>query len=750
MATVTSPTRSMPRVVLRKLLRMRGKLTRWILVYGVGRWLMVVLAILALDMLLDRLFKMDFAQRLVMLFVIGAATIGYFVWRVVKPLLSRPTDDSLIYEVESKNPELKESLLSTVQLSRLEDLESIGTSAELAQVTIDRGLAQAKAIDFGKSLDLTRHFQNWMLLLAGMVLFGLIGVGVQQDGFLRTWYNRNILLLDDQWPQATYLKIVGAVEGKMDLARGSDHRQLVIVTEESTVTDVAVSLEIDNPGGRTIHQMKPTGKLEGREHVFMFHNVSSPFRFRASGGDDVTEWVNVELKEPPNIIELGLVALLPKYTGIDGLELSGIGPHSILVGSRLQLAIKTNKSLATANLKLGDEVFPMKMAGDDTQFNLTVPGGEGELRGGEYQFDLVDVAGLPNNRRSKFKITIKEDDVPKVRASLLGISGLVSARAILPTAFQAADSYGLTQLSFDTNWKSGVEEETPGQREQLIAELGLNQEGMPVRQVKDNAVLDLIPFKLTPGTSFRFSIAAKDNHPGQANVGHSQEFLLRVVSDEELRADLLRREIEQRKAFDDQAYQVQMALMTEVQAVAVMTPDPGMSKEEFDAQREAALIGLVRKQKGVGTAMDRVANRFEEFLVEVTNNRLHEAENQLAPDQRIETRFDERIIQPIRRLDAELVSMASRHLDNSRRAVRSPDELDQAVDQTVVVQLQILEEMKRILSAMADSESFQEVINDFLEVKKDSTEIKGGIKNRLKPKDDVFEDDDNGIFDKLP
>ncbi len=748
MATVSSPTRNVPKVVLRKLHRMRGKLTRWILVHGIGRWLMVVLAILALDMLLDRAFKMDFAQRVVMLFVMSFCVAAYFGWRVIKPLLSRPSDDALIYEVESKNPGLNESLISGVQLSRQKDLDQIGVSPELSQATIDMGLAKANAIDFGKSLDLSRYFQNWMLLLAGLALLGLIGVGVTQTEFLRTWYNRNILLLDDQWPQATYLEIAGAVDGKMVLPRGSDHRQLVTVDEKSTVTDVVVSLEIDNPGGRTIHQMKPTGKLAGREHVFMFHNVSSPFRFRAAGGDDVTEWVEVTLVEPPSIIELKMSALMPEYTGFTAIELNGAGPHAMLVGSRLRLDIKTNKSLTSAHVKLGEEVFPMANTGGDRQFGLTLPADGGQLRGGEYGFELVDTSGLNSLRRSKFKVTIKEDDVPKVRASLLGISGLVSARAILPTSYQAVDSYGLTQLSFDSNWKTGVDESTPGEREQVFAELGLGEDKIPIRQVKDYAELDLIPYNLTPGTSFRFSVAARDNHPGVANVGHSQEFLLRVVSDEELRADLLRREIEQRKAFDDQAYQVQMALMTEVQTIAVRTREAGTAQEDFDSQREAALINLVRKQKGVGTAMDRIANRFEEFLVEVTNNRLHEAENQLAPDQRIETRFDERIIQPIRRLDSELVSLASRHLDNSRRAVRAQNELDQAVNQVVNVQSQIIEEMKKILSAMADSESFQEVINDFLEVKKNQTDIKGGIKDRLKPKDDIFEKDDQGIFDQ--
>ena len=514
--------------------------------------------------------------------------------------------------------------------------------------------------------------------------------------------------------------------------------------EESQIKDVSVSLEIDNPGGRTIHTMKPTGKLSGREHMFMFHNVSSPFRLRASGGDDVTEWIDVELREPPNIIEMQLRALLPSYTGVESLELNGVGPHPVLVGSKLRLQIKTNKPLNEANLKLGDELFPMTQLEGDQQFGLTIPGDDGELRGGEYQFELVDTSGLPSSRSSKFKLTIKEDDDPKVRASLLGISGLVSARANLPAEYQAADEYGLAKLAFESNWKTGVDEETPGEREQVFLE-PKPVDGVPVRQVKDYAELDLIPYNLTPGTSFRFSIKATDNHPGQPNIGRSQEFLLRVVSDDELRADLLRREIEQRKAFDDQAYQVQMELMADLEAVAARAKESGMTQEEFDSQRESVLINLIRKQKGVGTAMDRIANRFEEFLVEVKNNRLDEAENEIAPDQRIEARFDERIIKPIRRLDSELVTLATRHLDNSRRAVRDANELNAAVDQAVLVHQQILVEMKKILAAMNNSESFQEIINGFLEVKKDTLEIGAGIEKNLKPKN-VFEDE-GGIFD---
>lgn len=748
MASVTTTSKNMPKLVMEKLLRMRSKLTRWILIHGLGRWLIAILAVLAFDVALDRFFKMDFAQRLVMLIAMAVAAVVYFGIRVLKPLFSRLSDDALIYEVENKNPELKESLLSSVQLSRDEDWKQWGTSAALAAATIQQGIEKSKLVDFSKALDLSRHLQNWLLLMAGLAMAAGVGVGISQTEFLKTWFNRNILLLEDQWPQATYLEIVGAVDGELILPRGGDHRQLVRVTEDSLESDVSVSLEISHQGGKTFHQMKPTGKLNGREHVFVFHNVSSPFRFRASGGDDVTSWVDVKLVEPPSVIQLDLNVLMPAYTGVTHRELQGVGPHSVLVGSRLDVGIRTNKALSAANLKLDQEVYPMQLGEDDTQFNLTIPGEGQALVGGEYEFELVDSSGMKSSRRSKFRVTIKEDDVPKIRASLLGISGLVSARANLPASYQAVDSYGLTQLAFDATWKTGDNDEKTGQRELVFAEPRPGEDGLPIRQVKDFAELDLEPLGLSPGTSFRFSVTAKDNHPGKPNVGRSQEFLLRVVTDEELRADLLRREIEQRKAFDDQAYQVQLALMTEIQAIAARTRQDGVSQEEFDSKREAALIALVRKQKGVGTVLDRVANRFEEFLVEVKNNRLDEAENQLAPDQRIETRFDERIIGPIRQLDSEWISLASRQFDNARRAIRDQSELEEIVDQSVELQLAILEEMKRILSAMADSESFQEIINDFLEVKSKTTEIKGGIKDRIKPDDGIFDGDDDDIFDK--
>ena len=115
-----------------------------------------------------------------------------------------------------------------------------------------------------------------------------------------------------------------------------------------------------------------------------------------------------------------------------------------------------------------------------------------------------------------------------------------------------------------------------------------------------------------------------------------------------------------------------------------------------------------------------------------------EQEDKLTSAQKLENRFDFGIIQPIRKLDRELISLATRNLDNCRRAATDEKELLQSVDQTSLIHQQVLVEMKRILDAMNNSEDFQELLNDLLEIKGSAEGIKDVIEEKLKPKD-IFE-----------
>ena len=739
--------KAIPKTILRQLSALRSQLTQWIVVRGLSRWLLIVLGVLLADIVIDRVFKMDFSQRLIMLGVMIAVAALFLFWRLIKPLASRPGNDALLHQVELGNKDLKESIISSVELSRVDDFESVGVSQELASVSIDKGIADAKKTDFGSIIDKSSHGKNLGILAVGVLALALLGVGVVSTKFLGTWFNRNILLGSEQWPQGTYLEIVGAKDGIVTLPRGVNHRQLVNVTEESTVRDVSLNLEIENAGGgRTIYAMKPTGKLDGLQHAFVFNNVSSAFRFRATGGDEVTEWVSVDLVEPPAIVELDMKVHLPPYTQADPVSLKGDGPHPVLAGSWLEVNATTNKPIKSAILKSGETSFPMKLSDDGLTF-VASPGKDTKLVSGPYEFELLDEGGLGNARKSKFTVSLKEDAAPRVRAELLGISGLVSSRAILPTEYQAADEYGLNDVGFAASWKT--EQAEAGQDQSTTAPIGTleQQETKPWRSAENVAVFDLLPMKLTPGTSLRLAVVAHDNRPETPGEGKSQEFLLRVVTDEELRADLLRREEEQRKAFE-QAYEIQLSLATELEALSISEPENGQSEVDFHKQREVKLLGLVRDQKGIGTAIDRIATRFEEFLVEIGNNRLEQAAKEALPDRLgIEQRYNDKIIVPIRELDTELVTLATQYLDVCRRMEQDPPELDKAAQQTGATQQLILERMKVILNAMNNSQTDQAMLNKLLEVKNAEEAIQKMNQEKLKPKN-IFDDaDPDDIFD---
>lgn len=715
-----------------KIAALRGQLTRWILVRGLGQWLLIAIAVLLLDMGLDRFFKMDFAQRTVMLALTAIGLGVLFFWKVIRPIWLRPSDDALVYEVEKKNPQLKESLLSAMQLdrSKANKAELAGVSQQLVDATIQKGFEDAAKVNFGGVLDLGQQRLNWSLFGVGLLLAALVGIGSASHPFLNTWFKRNVLLTNDQWPQETYLKVVGARDGKLRIPRGTDHRQLVQVLDISTVKDVLVSLEMDTSTGRSTMPMKQTGKDDGTEHVFMLHNVSTGFRLRAVGGDDTTEWVDVELVEPPAISKLEIAAKLPAYTGVDRQILSGPGPFAILKNSHLDVQVAANKEVVEAFVVNGQNKIVLPSDGrQENQFAGRVPA-DGPLTGGEYEVRLVDAEGVQNSRRSKFKIAITMDKPPVVRASLLGISGLVVPRATVPISFQAKDEYGFAELGFDCAWinDSETDDSQTNDPENQVKRFAFATKGQPgflaqpSASVNDVVALEMDTFDLPPGTTFRFMVTGKDEYPDADNTGSSQEFLLKIVTEAELRADLLRREIEQRQVFD-KAYETQLTLATELQAVVVRTKPADQSEADFAAAREKALVAATRAQKAIGTSAVRVADRFEEFLVEVKNNKLDEAENAIAPDQRIETRFDQRIIQPIRALDENLISLAARHMDHCRSLVNDPEGLKAAADQADQTHQEILTQMKSILAAMNASEGFQGIINEVISIRKGTNDM---------------------------
>lgn len=699
------PQPEIPASIAEKLAALRRKLFGWLLVDGLSRLLAVLLAVIAGDFLIDRLFQMDHAQRVVMLalILIGLAAAA---WKfLVRPLISIPSDDALCLRVEDHRPELGESLISAVQLSRMKEIDRSGASPTLVKASIDHGVRQAAPIDFTSVLDADRLRTSAVLLGVCLAALAIVAIAVDNSRAMGIWFDRNVMLGDSAWPQDVYLVVRDVGEDNvLTLARGQDARKIVEVTRQSRYVPDVVHVDFQPSRGRP---SLPLNKAGEREFVLELPNVMEEFRFRARAGRARTEWISVRLVEQPAVEELALTSAPPAYAQSKPQPLPpGRGPYYILKGSRLTIRGTANKPLATATLRIVEQSnelasHAMTVRGDRFSINLS----DTQSVPGAYEIHLVDTGGFTSKRPTVFTIRPRADRAPRVKASLTGVKGMVTPRAVLPYACQVLDDYRVTAASLKYQTRPDDPQASPLSGEQPFSEIAGK---LPARELAFSGEWSLEPLNIPVGSSlsFRFEAADNDSVSGP-NIGQSPEFLVRVVTEEQLRADLLRREKEQRQEFERLLKQ-QEDLLTETKALEAAAAEASSLSQP---QRQK-LMQIQRDQKLLGANVLAVSQRLADAIAEIRNNRLEE------PGGPLVKRLTERIVQPMRDVAEVGSSEALLALDKARRLVDEPTERQASLGAAAARQNENASAMREILVHMVKSEGYQEAVNMLYEIEK--------------------------------
>jgi hypothetical protein len=693
--------------VITRLSQLRWQMTRWFLVDGLSRVLWLLIGLCILDLGVDRFFRMDKPQRVVMLALIGAA-VAWLVWRrLVRPLSVEVSDDALCLQVEKGNKQLSEGLISALQFARMPDVAARGMSPVLVRQTVLYGTQAARNVNFGGVLD-AKQFQINVGVLV-IALAAIVGAGagmVMKGSSLNIWFNRNILFGDELWPQKTYLDVKRVENGKVKFPRGEDWTQVVEVREDSEVIPENVYIDFRHSRGPSVQAMKKVADRP-REFETVFSNVIEEFEFRARGGDAVSPWIHVELVETPAVNDLKLEITPPKYTGEKVIELpTGKGPYFVLKGSSLKLSGTANKPLSEATLIIEGKKHPLVLA-QETDFSGQVAAKD--LLAGQYVIDLHDTEKLTSRRPTAFGLRIRTDREPRVRTKLIGVSGMVVPRARIPLNVRISDDYGVTSVEVKYLWRDDVAQTTnegklplPAAKELLKkAEFGFDD------------VLDLEPLKIPTGTSLNFHIAALDNDDVSGpNLGKSSDFLLRVVTEEELRTDLLRREKEQRQEFE-RLLKNEEDLLTDCKALqAGITSAASLSQEQKDL-----LMQFQRRQKVIGTNVAAIAERLSGIVIEVLNNRIED------PAGKLEKRLKEDIIRPMGEIAELGVPSAVTELDKARRLSTEVAPRGEALQAAVSREQEIVDQMREVLRHLVKSEGYQEAVNLLYEIQKSQQDV---------------------------
>jgi hypothetical protein len=521
---------------------------------------------------------------------------------------------------------------------------------------------------------------------------------------------RNIKLVDRPWVENLTLTTVSPkyavadvnVDSMTDLK--SDKKVPIfavidtLLVKEGQMLKIGAPLLAVKPDGRKI--LSPLGGLVEQVHVKPGDKI---FLKDPSGTPDAKEDALLTTESLATIAQVQ--AELPP----------GTGPYQVLAGSTMHIQGTANKELSKATLLIGGAPHELTIA-EDKKFSLSLAG-KG-LGTGSYEIKLVDrekvwqqdpphkePGPLESKRPTRFTLRVNPDTTPKVIGTLVGISSIVVPQALIPFDVQVRDDYKVTDVQLHYEWKH--DDEGGGHGEGTITPPNA-KDALGRKTVKFGDALDLEPLGVAIGSGLSLRLIAKDNNDvsGPA-TGESPIIPLRVVSEDELRADLMRRQKEQGGDFQ-RLLKNQQNTLTDCEALQAEIRDlPAMSAE----QRQKALT-FQKGQKVMGAGIANIAKRLTGILIEFKNNRLKDELGQF------DTILAERIITPMNQLVDFDVPETVRHLDECRQKSGNAEARNAALQLAIVSQQKTVASMEEILRHLGKLESYQEAITILVEIQK--------------------------------
>jgi hypothetical protein len=653
-----------------------------------------------------------------------AMILGGAVWilwrRIISPLRVRVGLAETASLIERRFPELSSLLVSAVRFS-LGDVGSAETnSPSLVASVVSSAGPRVRNLDFNNVLD-PRRSQRVAFAAAGALVVTLVAA-LAMPGVTRLWFARNVLLQDVDWPRQTKL-IVDLPHGELVGARGDD---LTVQASAEGVQPREVEIVFTTASGERSRETMVTVGSEGAyRYRYTFKNAQEDFFFHLEGGDDETQNYSARLLERPRVewSQLGIVP--PAYTRLESFTLrDGERAAQVLPGSEVTFTIATNKPVAQATLMAGNKMIAPAILEGEAGWPTSFGGGGGDDREHHavtispkdtqtYHFSLVDLFGLEDKQPVRFAVRVIKDEPPRVRMKLPGVGEMVTPEAILPIELEFSDTYGLAgaELVFQVSREDAREGSIP-----------LTTFRPYLTTFSASLTWPLSSEAVTPGDRLTLFARATDfDDISGPNNAESPPISARVVTRDELLAELARREQEFRMDFErliDAQEQLRSRLLTLI----------GLSKLEGGSQDFAATIAtLERRQRSIAGSVNIVRQQVEQVL---TEHRI----NQLA-SQTVEERLGQGIAEPLGRLTTRDLPEAA---DTIRRWSHDPDgEVGTTVDPQ---QVALMSQMRAILANMLQWEGYQEAVNMLRDILRLQNELRTETKDAAKQQG-------SGVFD---
>ena len=709
---------SIPRPVSRKVRRLR-RLVRWYVAWeGLAIVVIVLGAAFWLALGIDWLFEPAPAVRGVMWLAVVLAVGWVSVQLLFSRVFARLSDSSLALLVERSYPELKESLVTTVEAAgHRRDLPP-GNPAMLRKTSS----AAAEAIH---DISLRRIFRlrplAWKSGLALAFLVSIVLFALLANKAMSFWVER-MRLTDQLWPRSVQLAVTGFEEHDgvrvVNVARDDDlELQVSASIEKGYVAPDQVEIRYQLADGRRGRDMmiKVGEALPGRDQQqlfrYTFQNVASDLRFDLVGGDDRIRDLHLHVVERPQIERIALECEYPAYMDRAPRTIPVSGRVELPEGTTAVCRVRSNKSLSHVQVHdpASQSDLAIKIADDPQEVTFNLAAGHEDR---VLLLTIRDTEGVENRDPYRVVVSVIPDLPPEVSVALRGIGSAITPQANIPIVGTVSDEYGLRAV-----WFEYLIDKNPSERRELGSPSDnsrkfSNFDSFDLAQTDPSTNRRRVA--LSPGQKLALAVQASDAYDlgDQPHVGSSQRFLLDVVTDSELRALLEKRELSLRQRFES-IYEKMVGTRELLDRIEV-DPDPtenqpieeaanDNSEEQRRRQRDRLRVGgCLQNATQLSYETVGVAEGFEEIVAELVNNRVVTEE--------LRRRLEQGIAEPLQAIGSELLPELEIRLQRLEKAFEEDAESDELLQEAKVQSDMIVEAMKQVLDRMLELESYNELV----------------------------------------
>lgn len=649
-------------------------------------------------------------------------------WKFAWPAWKQNTRDlATAQHIEQRFPELGDRLSAALAFLSQDERETTAGSPSLRRAVIADASARTERLDFAQAVDhrptLKLAALAGLLLLVATIL-AAIHPSAAQLVLLHTinpWTSA-------AWPRRHQL-VVDQAPSK--LATGSDFEIAVADQGEELPESVTIAywFEGDRPDQIQLREMKRLGE----RMVHRLENVTRPFKYRATGGDDDTmPWQDLAVLEPPHVTSLSVQVHPPAYTGWPAE--AALPDFRALEGSRIELSGELDLPVESIKLVLeGAEPaeVPVTLAEDGRSFTIGAQGEQPWIlsAASAYGFEFTSPDGIVGGTQTRYDLSVVPDRPPAVVVEQPGDNVLVTREAVLPLRVLVKDDLAIQTI--DLKYLASNASEAGEVSVSLFAgpsEVAVVKTN-PLTQGNLPGVTQLVEFawnladvpNLEPGVTLTWHVAAGDYRP-QFGVSGAQRIVI-ITRDE----------------FEDRIAQRQSAILMQLQEVlrqqqAARSQLAGietqldsvgrLAKQDLD-QLQSVELQQRQVQRGLTSETDGLLAQVRGLLSELEHNR---ADN---PDV---TRRMTQLAAEIDRLAKEPLPIVARELTSGLKIIRNDLDQPGAAPQRAATenalttaggaQDEVIASLERLLGELSEWENYRRFAREVSRLRSDQQTLR--------------------------